>query len=131
RAAPSAALCPYSSLFRSYEQRGRQHQLSALPVGTLDVASHQQVEQLIGPTQFDVGPHRDRVVCLRQGIEELVDADGDTAVEALGEVVALQHPGDCVVRSQLDELCEPQWLEPFGVVTQLELGGIGIEDGSR
>src|SRR5690606_35157859 len=81
--------------------------------------------------QLHVRPHGDGVVSLSQWVQELVNLDGHAALEAFGEVVALEHPGDRVMGGQLDEIGELQLTEPLGVEAQLEPVGIGIEDGHR
>ena len=64
----------------------------------------QQIEFLVGAAQLHVRPQRDRVVALRQRIEELVDGDGLAGLVALGEVVALEHARHGVVRRELHDL---------------------------
>ena len=66
----------------------------------LQLAAHEQVEFLVGAPELDVRLQGDRVVALRKGIEELVDRDRLAALVALGEVVALEHPRDRVLRRQ-------------------------------
>mgnify|MGYP003335010394 CR=1 FL=1 len=52
----------------------------------------------------DVGAHRDGVVALGEGIEELVDGDGGIAGVAFGEVVALEDAGHGVVGAEADDV---------------------------
>src|SRR5947209_15398180 len=64
RPPPRSTLFPYTTLFRSSEQK---------------------VERLVGAAELDVGPQRDRVVGLSERVEELVEADGPAARVARGE----------------------------------------------
>ena len=68
---------------------------------------------------------RDRVVALHQRVEELVHGDRLLAREALGEIVALEHARDGVLRGELDHARGAERLAPFGVVA--DLGACGIE----
>ena len=80
-----------------------------------------QVEQLIGPAELDVGNEVDRVVRLRQRIQELVHPDRLPALEALLEVAALQHLRHVVLRRQPDPSGAAQRLEPLAVEADLRL----------
>ena len=70
-------------------------------IAALEVASHQQVERLVGPADLDVRLHHHRVVPLHEGIEHLVDVDRDTGLQALGEVVTLQRARHGRLRGEL------------------------------
>ena len=100
------------------EQRQRQDALRLLAVVALQLAADQQVEFLVGAAELDVGLERDRVVALRQRIEEFVDRDRLLALIALGEVVALQHPRDRVLRRELDHAVRAERRQPLRVVTR-------------
>ena len=110
-----------------FQDRHHQHRLLfAHVVGPLQMASHQEVELLIGPAQLDVTLHGHTVVPLQQRIEELADGDALAAFVTLFEVVALQHPRHVVLGGQLDQSVGPQGVEPGGVEHQLRL--LGVED---
>ena len=82
----------------AFEQRHGQHDLRRLAVVFLQAAAHQQVELLVGAAELDVGLQRHRVVALHQRIQELVDRDRLLRGVALGEIVALEHARDGVLR---------------------------------
>ena len=108
------------------EQRHGEHDLRFEVVLAHDVAADEQVELLVGAAHLDVGFQRDAVVGLRQRVEDLVHEDGDTALEARLEVVALEHAGDGVARGQLDEALRSQLAQPAAVEVDDCL--VGIED---
>src|SRR5205823_3578321 len=78
----------------AFQERHRHHQLWLLTVGSLDLAAHQKVEQLVPPPQLHVGPNRYRVHRLEQRVEELHDAYGRTRVVPGSEVIPIQHLSD-------------------------------------
>ncbi len=90
------------------------------------MAADQQVEFLVGAAQFDVGFQRHRVVALQQGIEELVDGDGQAFLVALGEVVALQHAGHGVLGGEPHQALGPQLVEPARI--EIDGGLVRVED---
>ena len=93
------------------------------------LAAGEQVEELVGAAELDIGLDRHRVVRLRHGIEELVQRDGLLRRVALGEVVALEDAGDGELARELEQVCEVELAEPLGVAAQLGL--VGIEDLER
>src|SRR5438094_4334773 len=48
-----------------FEQRHREGHLWVLSVVALELSAHQEVEELIGSAELDVGLHRDRIVSLQ------------------------------------------------------------------
>ena len=92
----------------------------------LQLAAHQQVEFLVGAAELDIGLERDRVVALRQGIQQLVHRDRLLFHEALVEVLALQHLRDGELRGQADDAFVAQLVEPLAV--EAHLGLVAIED---
>ena len=57
------------------EERHGHGDLRGLIPRALELPPHEQVEELIGPPQLDVGLHRDRVVALQERVHELHDRD--------------------------------------------------------
>lgn len=57
----------------------------------LEVAADEEVEELIGAADFDVGMDHDGVPALEDGVADLVDAEGLLVFEAFFEVFALEH----------------------------------------
>ena len=78
----------------AFEDRRHQDDLRLLAGVALQVAAAHQVELLVGAAELDVALQRDGVVALHHGVEQLVDADGLLVLEALVEVLALQHLRD-------------------------------------
>src|SRR5947208_3245737 len=68
---------------------------------------------------LDVGLHRHRVVALHQGIEQLMYGDRLAALEALGEIVALEEPRHGVARSEPDHPFGAELVGPLGVEEDL------------
>ena len=96
--AKSGMLLPSEELIFSPSQatrmRRRQNHLRLEAVGRHDLAAREQVVELVGAAELDVGLDRHRVVGLHQRVEELGDGDRLVRGEALGEVVALEDAGD-------------------------------------
>jgi len=67
---------------------------------------------------------RDRVVALEEAVEELVLVDRLPFVEALGEVLSLEHARDGALGHELDQVHRRHLLEPLGVVTNLGLAAV-------
>ena len=94
-----------------------------------ELATRQQVEQLVGAAQLDIGFDDDRVVGLHERVEEFVQADGLAVGVALVEVVALEDAGHREVAGQLQQVLHVERKQPLGVVAQ---GGLlGVEDLER
>ena len=92
----------------------------------LQLAPDQQVELLVRAAELDVGLDRHRVLALQQRVEELHDRDRLALGEALGEVVALEHPGHRVLRRQPEDVLHPHRSEPLGVVPDLR--AVAVQD---
>ena len=88
------------------------------------MTAHEQIELLIGATQFDVGLERHRVVALHQRVEEFVDADRVASVETLVKVVALHHARHGVAAGELDHAARAQLVTPLAVVANLGSGWV-------
>ena len=89
--------------------------------GALHIAADDEIEKLVGASQLHVRLHRDGVVGLEQRIHELNDRDRLSCPVALGEVIAFEHLSHRVMRGELQDAGEIQWLEPLGVVADLEV----------
>ncbi len=76
------------------EERRREHDLRLEAVGLHHLAPGEQVVELVGAAELDVGLHGDGVVRLHERVEELRDRDRLPARVAPGEVVALEHLRD-------------------------------------
>jgi hypothetical protein len=85
-----------------------------------EVASHQEVERLVGAAELDIRLHHDRVVRLHHQVQEFVQENGDPFLVPLGEIVALEEAGDGHLRGQADQLVKRQRLEPRAVAHDLE-----------
>ena len=86
----------------------------------------EQVVELVGATDLDVGPDRDRVVGLHQRVEELGERDRLVRREPLREVVALEQLGDGERAGEPDDLGVRERPEPLAVVP--DLGALPVED---
>ena len=92
----------------------------------LDFPPHQEIELLVRAAQLNVGLQHDRVVRLRQGIEQLVHGDRLFFLETLMEVVALQHLRDRVLGRQANPVLRFHLAQPLAV--EAHLGFVEIED---
>ena len=97
------------------EERQRDRDLRTLAVLALELAAGHQVEELVAAADLHVGLHRDRVVGLHQRVEELADVDRVVALEAAGEIVALQELRHREVRGEAQHLAEVELAEPVRV----------------
>ena len=97
-----------------------------LAVVALQLAPGDEVEFLIGAAQLDVGVERDGVVALGERVEQLVQGDGLLFLEALVELVALEHLRDGEVGGEADHALEAELVEPLGV--EADLGLVAVED---
>ena len=68
------------------------------------LAAGEQVVELVGAAELDVGLDGDRVVGLHQRIEQLGDRDRLPRGHPLREVVALENPRDGHVRASRDDV---------------------------
>ena len=108
-----------SSSSQDDEQLDGERDLRLLPVGLLHLAAHEEVVELVGAAELDVGLHRHRVVRLHDRVQELRHRDRRLLGEALGEVVALEQPGDGRRPRQPDDLRVVELAEPLAVEPDL------------
>ena len=78
----------------AFEEGDGEDDLLGLAGVALEVAAAHEVELLVGAAELDVAVEGDGVVALGDGVEELVHGDGLLGLEALGEVLALEHLRD-------------------------------------
>ena len=78
--------------------------LRRLAVIALNLAPDEQIEFLVRAAHFDIAFERDRIVSLRQRIQQLVHGDRHAFFEALGEIVALEQPGHGVFGAELNHV---------------------------
>ena len=90
------------------------------------LAADEEVEELVGAAELDVGLEGDGVVPLAERVEELVDGDRLARLVALGEVVALEELGDGVAPGEADEPVGAEGAEPAGV--EVDDGRLRVED---
>ena len=110
----------------AFDDRRHQDDLGLLAVAALQLASGNEVEFLVGAAQLNVGFEGDRVVALRQRVEQLVQGDGLFFLETLVELVALEHLRDGEVRGEADHALEAKIVEPLGV--EANFGFVAVED---
>ena len=106
------------------QERRRQHDLRREPVRLHDLASGQEVVELVGPSELDVRLDRDRVIRLHQGIEELGHGDGLARRESLVEVVALEQARNGGRPREPEHVREVELREPLAVEANLRLRGV-------
>ena len=96
------------------------------PYACMTSTPGQQVVELVGAAELDVGFDGDRVVRLHERVQELRDRDRLPARVAPGEVVALQHLRDRHHPRQPNDVGEAELREPLAVAP--DLGLLGDED---
>ena len=69
---------------------------------TLQLASDQHVELLVGASDLDIGFEGDRIVALDQRIQQLMQKSGLLVREALFKIVAFEQTCHADIRGQLD-----------------------------
>lgn len=99
-----------------------------LAVGPLHLPAHQEVELLVRAPHLDVRTDGHGVVGLGEGVEELVQGDGDALLVALLEVLPLQHLGHGHEGGEAHHLLEGEAFQPLGVVAELKEVGLLPED---
>src|SRR2546430_2161442 len=80
-----------AALNERFEERKDCDVLRLPAVCLLDLATEEKVEKLVGASYLDISVDRDRVVSLVERVKDLVGADGCAFLEAVGEVLPLQH----------------------------------------
>ena len=92
----------------------------------LDLASEEQVEELIRATELHVRLDRHRVIGLAERIEDLVRADGGSLLHSVGEILTLQHLLKRRLGHETEDVGGGHHCKPFGVVAHLEM--LSVED---
>ena len=108
------------------QDRHRQRYLGGMPLLLLQVAAEQEVEELLGAAQFDIGPDLDGVLALHQGVEVFVERNRLAALEAIGEVLAGRELGDRDLAHQVEDVQERPFAEPVAIV--VDLGPLQVDD---
>src|SRR5207247_3764939 len=81
----------------------------------LELAAREYVEQLVCPADLDVGFDGDRVVCLQQRVQDVLDRDRRLLFEALAELLAREHLLRGETRRETDDVAEPELSEPLAL----------------
>ncbi len=81
----------------------------------LQLAAGQDVEELVGPAELDVGLDGHRVVRLEQRVEQVLDRDGRLLLHALAELLAREHLLRGEASAQLDDVAQAELREPLGL----------------
>ena len=102
------------------EQRHEKDDLLRLPLFALEVATHEDVEKLIGAADFHVGADDHGIPALHDRVLDFVEMDGLAAVDAAFEILALEHLLEGHAGVEFHDLLKGHHLEPFA-----------IEDGAR
>ena len=109
------ALAHFLHAIRALEQRHRDDDLWFLSVISLQFSPHQEVEFLVGASQFDIGLQRHGIISLHERIQEFMNADRLLFLEALMKIIPLHHARDPIVRGQLDEVARCHGAHPSAV----------------
>ena len=111
------------------QERRRQDDLRLEPVRLHHGPAGEQVVELVGAAELDIGLDGDRVVRLHERIEELGDGDRVAGGNPLREVVALEELRDRDVRVSWTTSANVRLGEPLAVVPHLR--PLRIEDQQR
>ena len=88
------------------------------------MSAHEQVEFLIGATQFQIRLQSHRVITLHERVQKLVHADGRAGLKPIVKIVALHHARNGVLGRKLNHAHGSQRQTPFAVVANFGFGGI-------
>ncbi len=110
----------------AFEEGDGDGDLGGLTGVFLEVAADEEVEELVGAAEFDVGADFDGVPALHDGVLDFVEADFAAGFDAIAEVFALEHllEGDAAVEA--DHFGEGHLAKPGAVVD--DFGAVAVED---
>jgi hypothetical protein len=103
------------------DQRRREADLPLLSFLALQIASAQEIEELVRPAELEIAVDHHGVPPLHQRVDHLVDADRLVLLHPLLERVALDHARDGHAPGEPQEILEPEAVEPLGVAPHLRL----------
>ena len=96
------------------------------PYASMTVAAGEQVVELVGAAELDVGLDGDRVVGLHERVEKLRHRDRLVRPDPLREVVALEDLRDGDRPGEPEHVGEVELREPLPV--EAHLGAVAVED---
>src|SRR5262249_8112016 len=120
------ALAHAAHAVEAAQDRQRHADLRFLAGVALQVAADHQAEQLLAAAQLDVRTDLHAVEALHQRVQALVQPNGRAGLEALGEIVALQHALHGDLAGQRQHVEELKAFEPVAVVG--DLGALDVDD---
>ena len=103
-----------------FEQRHEEDDLLRLAFLALEIAADEDVEKLIRAADFHVGFHHHRIPALHDRILDFVQMHRLAALDAILEILALEHLLERHARVELHHFLEGHHLEP-----------LAVEDGAR
>src|SRR6185312_14721902 len=83
-------------------------------------------EFLVGAAELDIGLERNRIVRLRQRVEELMDRNRLARTVAGLEIVPLQHARHGALGAELDQSLGAERAQPAAV--EINQGALGVEE---
>ena len=105
----------------SDEERHRHDRLRGLTRPFLEITPHEQVEQLVGAADLDVGLDGNRVGPLQQRVHELDQRYRFLIAPSTGEVLPVHQTRHGDLGRHLEHICHVHRTEPFRVATNLEV----------
>jgi hypothetical protein len=92
--------------------------------GLLHIAADEDIEELVGAAEFDIGFDLDGVPALHDGILDFVEADFLFRGEAIFKVIALEHllHGDAGIEAE--DVFVGHFSKPFAIVNDLGFGAV-------
>lgn len=100
--------------------------LLGLALFFLAVAADEDVEELVGAAEFDVGLDFDGIPALHDGVLEFVEANFLGFFDAVAEIFALEHLLEGDARIEAEDVLVGHFAEPFAVIA--DFGFFAIED---
>jgi hypothetical protein len=108
-------------------EEGHEHDdLFGLPFLPLEISADEDVEQLICAAEFDVGLNHDGIPSLNDGVLDFVKTHGITSVDAISEVLAMEHLLEGHAAVETDDVNERHFGEPVPV--EDDLGFFAVEN---
>ena len=97
----------------AFEELDDEDRLRWLADHLLQLAAREDIEELIGPAELDIGRDRDRVIGLQERIEQILDRDRRLLLDALSKLLARQHLLRREARSKLDDVPQAELSVPL------------------
>ncbi len=110
----------------SFEEGHEHDDLFGLAFLSLQISADENVEQLVGASEFDIGLNHDGVPSLDDGVLDFVEAHGIAAIDAVSEILAMEHLLEGHATVEADDIDEGHFGKPVAV--EDDLGFFTVEN---